>query len=238
MKKFLVALAAVLLIVPLGFAGFVWYRLQPQEQYLELPDGLVDFDTEAGRALLASAECTADYPGLSRSWEAQELVSYCGVASGVTVLKALGQSANQFSFFNDDTDAVRSRMQVTLGGMSLPDLAGLLHARGVDTVILHGDQFTVEEFRQLVASNLCREGDYMLVNYQREALGQGRVGHISPLGAYDRTSDRVLIMDTADYKYPFTWVPLPSLHAAMQERDASSGHARGAVEVRAEMPGG
>lgn len=233
MKKILIGLALLLVIVPLGFAGYVWYRLQPQAMDLALPEGLVAIDTPEGQALMAAAECAADFPTLSRAWEAQELVSYCGVATGVTVLKALGEPANQFNFFNADTDAVRTRMQVTFGGMSLPQLSGLLRARGLDAAMLHGDQLTLAEFRRLVLENLCREGDYLLVNYQREVLGQGRVGHISPLGAYDSRSDRVLIMDTADYKYPYTWVSLPALYDAMQEKDASSGRARGVVEVRA-----
>ena len=116
--------------------------------------------------------------------------------------------------------------------MSLPELAGLLEARGLEVVRVHGDDLSVEEFRQAVRANLSREGDYMLVNYQRQALGQGRVGHISPLGAYNSASDAVLIMDTADYKYPYTWVSLPDLHEAMQEEDSASGRSRGFVEVR------
>ena len=54
----------------------------------------------------------------------------------------------------------------------------------------------------------------MLVNYQREVLGQRRVGHISPVAAYDQASDSVLILDTATYNYPATWVPLARLHGS------------------------
>ena len=123
-------------------------------------------------------------------------------------------------------------MQVTFGGMSLSDLAGLLAAHGMDVTKMHGDELTLEKFRQVIESNLAREGDYLLVNYQRQTLGQGRVGHISPLGAYDKNSDRVLIMDTADYKYPYTWVPLEALYAAMQEKDSSTGLTRGVIDVK------
>jgi hypothetical protein len=115
--------------------------------------------------------------------------------------------------------------------MSLPELAGLLRARGLKVAMVHGDELTVEEFRRVIESNLSRSGDYLLVNYQRQALGQGRVGHISPLGAYNSATDQVLIMDTADYKFPFTWAAVPALHAAMQEADSSTGRSRGIVEV-------
>ena len=232
MKSFLKIIGALILIVPLAFAGYVAYRLTPKQLDLPLPEGLVAIDTDTGRALLESSDYAADYSVLEKTWEGQQLISYCGVASGVTVVNALGQSANQFSFFNENTESVRSRVNVTFGGMSLPDLAGLLEARGLEVSKLHGDELSLEEFRYLVKSNLSRQGDYLLVNYQREVLGQNRVGHISPVGAYNAASDQMLILDTADYKYPYTWVPLASLYNAMQERDSASGRARGFVEVR------
>jgi hypothetical protein len=232
MKRFLKISGVLILVLPLVLAGYVAYRLVPKELDLPLPESLIANNSPEGQALLASAGSLADYPKLMEVWEGQDLVSYCGVASGVIVLNAQGESANQFRFFNDDTDAVRSRMQVTFGGMSLSDLAGLLAAHGMDVTKMHGDELTIEEFRQVIESNLAREGDYLLVNYQRQTLGQGRVGHISPLGAYDKSSDRVLIMDTADYKYPHTWVPLEMLYAATQEKDLSTERARGLIEVR------
>jgi hypothetical protein len=235
MKRLLKIVGALALILLLAFVGYVAYRLTPQQLDLPLPEKLVAIDTDAGRVLLESSDHAADYAVLAKTWEGQQLVSYCGVASGVAVVNALGQSANQFNFFNEYTDSVRSRVDVTFGGMSLPDLAGLLEARGLEVSKLHGDEVSLEEFRDLVKSNLSREEDYLLVNYQREVLGQGRVGHISPVGAYNAFGDQILILDTADFKYPHTWVPLAALYAAMQEKDSASGRARGLVEVR--MPG-
>lgn len=232
MKRFLKIIGALFLIVPLAFAGYVAYRLTPKQLDLPLPEGLVAIDTDTGRALLESSDFAVDYLILEKTWEGQQLISYCGVASGVTVVNALGQSANQISFFNENTDSVRGRVNVTFGGMSLPDLAGLLEARGLEVSKLHGDELSLEEFRDLVKSNLSRPGDYLLVNYQREVLGQGRVGHISPVGAYNAAGDQLLILDTADYKYPYTWVPLTSLYEAMQEKDSASGRTRGFVEVK------
>lgn len=232
MKLFLKIIGAMFLILPLVFAGYVAYRLTPKQLDLPLPEGLVAIDTDTGRALLKSSDFAVDYSVLEKTWEAQQLITYCGVASGVTVVNALGQSADQFSFFNESTDSVRSRVDVTFGGMSLPNLAGLLEARGLEVSTVHGDELSLEEFRDLVKSNLSRQGDYLLVNYQREVLRQGRVGHISPVGAYNAAGDQMLILDTAGYKYPYTWVPLTSLYEAMQEKDAASGRTRGFVEVK------
>lgn len=231
MKRSLKIVGLLLVLLPLVFVGYVGYRLTPKQLDLKLPSGLLAVTSEDGQTLLDTADYTADYASLSNAWEPQQLVSYCGVASGVTVLNALGESANQFSFFDDRTDVVRSRMDVTFGGMSLPELAGLLEAWGLKVRRVHGDEVSVDDFRAAVRANLSREGDYLLVNYQRQVLGQARVGHISPIGAYNSDSDAVLIMDTADYKYPHTWASLPDLHEAMQEKDSSSGRSRGFVEV-------
>jgi hypothetical protein len=51
------------------------------------------------------------------------------------------------------------------------------------------------------------------------------------LAAYDRDSDKVLILDTAGYKYPPTWVPVDLLFSAMSMTDTSSGETRGFLEV-------
>jgi len=118
------------------------------------------------------------------------------------------------------------------GGMSLTDLSGLLKAHGLKVAHYHADQFDETQFRAAAARNLASDGDYLLVNYQREVLGQGRVGHISPLAAYDQDTDSVLIMDTAAHKYPPTWVPVSLLVAAMKTEDPSSGKMRGYVEIK------
>lgn len=223
--------AVVILASALGFAGFVWWKLQPHPDPQPLPAALISLESPEGQALLEGADALADYPPLSDSFESQSLASFCGVASGVTALNAMGRDLSQETFFNDDTDAVRTRLQVTFGGMSLPELAGLLEAHGAAVSFDHADSTTLQDFRAALDTNLDHEGDFILVNYQREALGQAKVGHISPLAAYDRDTDKVLILDTAGHKYPPTWVPVELLFAAMNTIDNSTGKTRGYVEV-------
>lgn len=231
MKKALKVIALILLVLTASFASYVWCKLQPQVQNLPLPAHLVGIDSVQGLALLDSADSMADYRELAAAFQSQKLISYCGVASAVTVLNAMGRKTTQNDFFTSEANEVRSRIQVTLGGMSLADLDGLMSAHQVNTELTYGDTISVDEFRSVIQSNLSREGDFLLINYQREILGQGRVGHISPIAAYDSASDRVLIMDTASYKYPYTWVPVDMLYASMQEADTATGSARGYIEI-------
>ncbi len=233
MKKFFAVVGVILGVAVLGFSGFVWWQLQPHPDPQPLPADLISLSTPAGKALLDQAEARADYEQLSRAFVPQELISYCGVASGVTVLNALGQHTNQGDFFTPEASRVRPRLKVMFGGMTLGDLGGLLAAHDVTAGVHYADSVSLDEFRGAVLRNLGDPNDFLLVNYQRAALGQTPVGHISPLAAYDADSDRLLIMDTASYKYPPTWVPLPMLYEAMKTTDSASGRLRGYVEVSA-----
>jgi hypothetical protein len=233
MKKVLKIVVSVLVAIVFGFAGFVWWSLQPRPDPQPLPAALIAVTSPEGQGLLDDADAVADYQRLSESFQQQSLKSYCGVASGTIVLTALGKNVSQHNFFTDEASRVRSRLSVMLGGMSLPEFAGLVEAHGAQVSAHYAESSSLEEFRAAVERNLSSEDDYLLVNYQREVLGQERVGHISPLAAYDRDSDRVLILDTAGYKYPPTWVPMESLFAAMSTVDSASGKSRGFIEISA-----
>ena len=73
----------------------------------------------------------------------------------------------------------------------------------------------------------------MIVNYLRDAIGQEKGGHISPLAAYDTETDRFLILDVSRYKYPPVWVTTPKLFAALNTTDADNqNRTRGFVLVQ------
>ena len=75
----------------------------------------------------------------------------------------------------------------------------------------------------------------LIVNYSRRSLEQTRDGHFSPIGGYHAGSDRVLVLDTARFKYPPHWVPLEALFAAMQAPDGATGLPRGRLSLRARL---
>ena len=225
------ALAAGVLLV-VGGGVQAWRLLHPAEGRRPLPSGLTALDTPQGQALLRASAPSPDYAALQATFQPQTLASFCGVASSVAVLNALqGTALDQESLFTPQAEQVRSAWQVTFGGMTLAQLAGLLRSHGAGVQLHLGDALTVAQLRAILADNLARAGDYVVVNYHRPALGQPGGGHISPLAAYDPTADQVLVMDTAAYRYPPTWVSVSALHAAMQPVDRASGQARGLVVV-------
>ena len=166
-------------------------------------------------------------------FQSQIYRSYCGVASSVTALNALGYiSLTQEAYFEpEQVNAVAPMEQVLFGGMTLDTLGALLNAHGADANVLHAEDVTIEEFRSSAIGNLQREGDFVLINYLRSTMGQETGGHISPIAAWDVETDRVLVLDVADYKYPPVWVDAALLFEAMNAVDSESGLSRGAVFV-------
>jgi hypothetical protein len=72
---------------------------------------------------------------------------------------------------------------------------------------------------------------FLAVSYSRKTFQQTGDGHFSPVGAYHADSDQVLILDTARFKYPPHWVPLPLLWQSMLQQDPSTGLTRGYVTL-------
>jgi len=144
--------------------------------------------------------------------------AFCGVASALTTLNAARSTPtplDQSRLF--EHPRVRANpLKVSFIGMSLDDFATLLRAHGARVSVVHASESDVGTFRDAVRENLAREGDFLLVNYQRSELGQAPMGHISPIAAYDELSDRLLVLDVAAHKYPPTWVETGAMWKAMR----------------------
>ncbi|MBD2136491.1 phytochelatin synthase family protein [Anabaena sp. FACHB-1237] len=213
-------------------------------QTLPLTSNLISFNTPAGERLLLSSRSRSDFFPLSTQFVTQENQAFCGVASMVMVLNSLQVSApeapeykpfkvfTQGNFFNNPkTIKVVSRDIVARQGMTLQQLGNLLASYDVKVEVYHAGNSSLERFRQLAQENLKSSDNFILVNYLRKEIGQESGGHISPLAAYNESTDRFLIMDVSRYKYPPVWVKTSDLWKAMNTQDQSSGKTRGFVLV-------
>ena len=110
--------------------------------------------------------------------------------------------------------------QVRDFGYQLRQLDELLRANGLATrLTIVDDAKSEESIRVELAENLKRPGDYVIVNYRREAVGQRGGGHISPLGAYDAESDSFLVLDVNPAAAGWVWMPTATLVAGMRTFD-------------------
>jgi hypothetical protein len=218
-KRMIAGFAIITGIALLLGAGAVWneYLREPPVAVQPLPPNLIALDSPEGQALLAESDAIADYDKLSDNFVAQSRKGYCGVATVVTALNAAETTPvplDQRSVFaNPSVDA--NPWKVSFIGMSLRELGELLRAHGADVTVVKASSTDVDAFRRVARSILGREGDYLLINYGRQHIGQARSGHISPLAAYHAQSDRVLILDVAAHRYPPVWVQLDELWDAM-----------------------
>lgn len=212
-------------------------------QTLPLPRNLINFNSAEGEKLLLESPALQDYFPLSIQFVTQKNQAYCGVASSVMVLNALAIPApeapeygtyhlfTQDNFFNAQTQNVVAAEVVAQKGMTLDQLGKLLESYQVKVEVHHGGDVTLDEFRSMVVNNLQETGNFVLVNYLRKAIGQETGGHISPIAAYNKETDRFLILDVSRYKYPPVWVKASELWQAIATVDSDSGKTRGFVLI-------
>jgi hypothetical protein len=138
----------------------------------------------------------------------------------------------RFTQDNVITKGQKTRAQVlgeplTINGKQIQDfgyqvrqLDEMLRANGLATRLVVVDDNKVEQdIRFDLIENLKRRGDYVIVAYRREAVGQRGGGHISPLGAYDAESDSFLILDVNPASAGWVWMPTATLIKGMRTFD-------------------
>ncbi len=213
-------------------------------QTLPLPPALIRLDSDAGAQLFIDSQARRAYWPLSVQFVTQKNQAYCGVASMVMVLNAMGVKAppaagyepfatfTQDNLLNERTEAILPQKTLMQQGMTLTELGRILGSYTVPVAVTHADDEGLDRFRSTASKQLSMPGGYVLANYLRRTIGQETGGHISPLAAYDANSDRFLILDVSRYKYPPVWVTAPDLYAAMNTADRDNeGRHRGYVLV-------
>jgi glutathione gamma-glutamylcysteinyltransferase len=73
------------------------------------------------------------------------------------------------------------------------------------------------------------EGFLQIVNLSRQTLEQTGDGHFCPIGGFNLKAQKVLLMDTARFKYPPHWVDIDLLFDAMRTLDTDTQKQRGFI---------
>ncbi|WP_404790048.1 phytochelatin synthase family protein [Altericista sp. CCNU0014] len=213
-------------------------------QTLPLPQTLMPLTSLQGEQLLRQSQAQDDFLALSAQFVTQENQAFCGIASAVMVLNALGVPApfavewkrnyfTQDNLFDAQTEAVIPRQKIERQGLTLAQLAAILERYSAKAKIQYGGDLSLDAFRSTVSQNLKQSGNFVLVNYSRRTLGQEGGGHISPVAAYNADNDRFLILDVSRYKYPSVWVKAKDLWEATRTLDPVSQKTRGTILVSA-----
>jgi Phytochelatin synthase len=157
-----------------------------------------------------------------RNPEFQKNGSFCGPTTAVNVMHSLDLPANQSTIL--DGSGISSWLGIIPGGITLDELADLLRKRTGRKVDVLRD-LDLAQFREHMthANDPARR---YLVNFHRGPLFGTGVGHHSPIAAYLRTEDLVLVVDV-NRKYQPWLVKTERLFAAVDTVDKSSHKKRG-----------
>jgi hypothetical protein len=211
---------------------------------LPLPPNLTALNSDEGERFFAESGVLATYFPIADNFVTQKTQAYCGIASMVMVLNAMGAPApsspeyqpyrifTQDNLLDERTETVLPQAVLARQGTTLDQLGALLALHPVAIEVHHAADGGLDAFRIAARDYLAAKDHFVIVNYLRKALGQKLGGHISPLAAYDAKADRFLILDVARYKYPPVWVTASDLFDAMNTTDAANDNkTRGYVLV-------
>jgi hypothetical protein len=214
---------------------------------LPLPKNLIAFNSAAGLALLSQSHHKTDFAALVSDFTTQRGLSWCAVASDVMALNALPIAPpltpehapyrifEQGNFFNAASLSVIVPAYVYAKGVTLAQDAKLLRAHHAKVQLVYGSSVSVAQFKKAAMSAVSSKKKIILVNFCRKYIHEKGCGHFSPLAAYNKASDRFLLLDVARYKYPPVWVSTAALYKAVSTGvDSTSKKSRGYLLVSAQ----
>jgi hypothetical protein len=211
---------------------------------------LLSWNSREGQARLKNSEHSNSFSALALHFHREIKPGYSGIASAVIVLNALPTKKIPFqkrvapllftqdAFLNERTERVKSRSSFELppqktespsNGLSLIEFQGLVLSHGTRIEVIHVSELKndtgLEHFRNTLKKNLLSENKFIVVCFQPKLLGiRNRIPqhHFSPVGAYHKGTDSILIMDVSNDLSPWYWVPAQELFRAMKTGDTQN----------------
>ena len=141
---------------------------------------------------------------------------------------------SQLSFFNEETHKIKPKQVVDFKlknksgkfdpGLTLNQLKLLLEHYKANVELFYADNkiVTVESFRNHLEVILKDDNNFLLANFHGKTFGATTSGHISPIAAYDKKTDSILLLDVASHKNPWYWVDVNSFFNAMNSIDGNN----------------
>ena len=207
------------------------------------PEDVILFRSREGQLMLSQAIQRGEaevFFSLAEQFLTQAEPPSCGPASLVMVMNSLKIDPQRpwrgpWRWVSEDTlvSCDKSLVQEKLSGndgVDLNEFAFLAECNGCAAQTFFADISTLQCFRELLISALnSPRGNNVriVVAYSRSHLKQTGSGHYSPVAAYNKSEDMVLILDVARFKYPPYWVKLSTLWQAMMAVDKITGRSRG-----------
>ena len=198
---------------------------------------LIDFKSVEGRALLISCLSSENagnkYLSLSEQFLTQSSPPSCGMATLAMLLNSLRVDPGRvwqkpWRWFTEEMLTSCYPNTGNTAGITMEHFGHIAECNGAAVQTFYGEEVTANEFRNaLVHAFDSSEEMRIAVAFDRQVLGQTGTGHYSPIGAYNREADMILVLDVARFKYPPYWVPVELMWKAMSTHDPDTLKSRG-----------
>jgi glutathione gamma-glutamylcysteinyltransferase len=196
-----------------------------------LSDDLVPFSSPRGRKLFAEAmdaRCMESYWALAEHFQCQAHPAFCGLTTLTMVLNSLQIDPGRpwkgpWRWFTEEMlDCCKPLPDIVRYGISLREFATLARCQDAHVELRYASACTLDEFRAAIQS-VCTPSqfesapaDRLVVSFDRRKILQTGNGHFSPVAGYHPGEDRMLVLDTARFKYPPFWVRVEMMWEAMR----------------------
>mmetsp|Transcript_42031 Transcript_42031/g.164635 ORF Transcript_42031/g.164635 Transcript_42031/m.164635 type:complete len:351 (+) Transcript_42031:581-1633(+) len=114
-------------------------------------------------------------------------------------------------------------------GTTIDDFACIARCNGASAAVIRNAQ--LHTFRQDVEEICSTESRFTVISFDRKSIGQTGSGHFSPIAAFHRATDSVLVLDVARFKYSPFWATVTQMHEAMAPLDTDTKRPRGYVNM-------
>ncbi|KAI8471447.1 MAG: Phytochelatin synthase-domain-containing protein [Monoraphidium minutum] len=199
----------------------------------------IEFSSPEGRQVFQEALQAGTMTGFFKLIEqlsTQDEPAFCGLASLAMVLNALAIDPRRtwkgsWRWFHEKLlDCCLPLDKVAAEGIA----ACLAKCNGARVELHRAGTFDLPWFRRQLLDCAASGEEHIVVSYSRRTFEQTGDGHFSPVGGVHEGRDMALILDTARFKYPPHWVPIPLLFDAMAAPDPATGAPRGFMRLAAE----
>ena len=109
-------------------------------------------------------------------------------------------------------------------GLTLRQLADILIIHKLDVSLYYANHSIakgLKKFRKKLKKTLNKKYQYVIANFNGKILGAKTSGHISPIVAYNKENDEILILDVAAHKNSWYWVDIGKFYQAMHTKDGN-----------------
>ncbi|ORX87682.1 PCS-1 protein [Anaeromyces robustus] len=203
-----------------------------------LPETCITLHSEQGIKIFQEAleeknlEC---YFMLSPHLVTQSELTYCGISSLCMILNALEVDPlyNWKAWWRFYTDYnIRcpphiNRNVIDMQGITLDQFSDLAQYNYLEEVKLcRANTITKDEFIKDIEHVCQQRREVMTLNFSRDVIKQTGLGHICPLGGFNKKRGMVLLLDVARHKYPLYWVSVDLLWDSINTVDRETGITR------------